>query len=1189
MRSQQIRFFKSSFFYATASCALLSAIIISISNPKHKIIVGQEAISFSSITDNQVYAERSPKASPQNKKQPEFVPFGYIDTRIRAGNGRSLGSSEIFYPFSWNGKFLGFTDIRLTAATDSTIEGNAGLGIRRINGNRTGIFGLYGYLDQRKSRYDNQFTQMTLGTEWLTPEWEARLNTYLPLSGKKTKLEAAVTSFSIIGTGLVATGGNNIIIETPNYGLDLEFGKRIPIVEYDYIKDVWFYVGAYYFDSDETQSIQGYRLRTKLDVTDRLSIGAEWRQDNIRDDEMLIEARLRFPFNENEKSALIKPTGIYSKLMQQPVRDVDIVVQDSKKSETSSSAILNSENGNQQKILTVDNTASAGGDGSSASPYNSLAVAQAAAAPGDIIYVAYGDGTSTGMNSGLTLNQDGQSLIGSGVDLKYDSSRMSLSGAGFSIPDGTVIVRKGLSPILTNLTAASDILTISADDVLVSGVTLSSATRHGLNLTISGAGNDITGAIIQDVNIVTPNNNGINVSATASAIIDRLTVDRVSVDNSGALGLSLNANGSNSTISNFSLKNSNILNSHTNGFQGISIAGGDITNSNISGTDFEAAGDSGIYFQATGAGSTLIDLTIDDVTINDSGLNGIYLLGQNTASMSNISILDTSIESAGDNGIYTLLQNTGTQLSGLSITDSNVSGSATTGIYLQAQAGTTVTNSTFSDLILDDNRDNGMNIFSTGVGTSISQTSLSNITAKNSGMTGVTLQATTSGSLTDTSVDNLISTGNSSHGLYVFSNAGTAVIDNLTIQNSEFNDNRANGIYVQNASAGTMTDISFQGIKIDDSSDTGMLVSSTNTGSLINGLDLSNVVISDAGSTGLNISALTAGQITNTNLEDIKITNSGQNGLALLAAGASATINNISLTNTTINDAGASGALVQATTTGRINQLSFIGLKILDPSDNGLYLNTQAAGSQITNFTVDDLEVKGASANSGVYLYAQSGSLMQNGTLTDLSIDGVGEAGINLLSETTATLMNNIQISDATINDSGFDGLRLSSTAGGDMTNIDVSDLSITNSGENGVYLFSTATGSIISGVTLSDITVTGSAAVGVYIQGATNGQLSVALNNVTSSANYDNGVYINDDTTSSFTVDMGGGTLGSTGGNRIFNNYLQEMRLDYDGANMFANNNWWGNSLGLITTERTLEVSSTIDTTGFLTSDPGP
>jgi hypothetical protein len=152
-----------------------------------------------------------------------------------------------------------------------------------------------------------------------------------------------------------------------------------------------------------------------------------------------------------------------------------------------------------------------------------------------------------------------------------------------------------------------------------------------------------------------------------------------------------------------------------------------------------------------------------------------------------------------------------------------------------------------------------------------------------------------------------------------------------------------------------------------------------------------------------------------------------------------------------------------------------------------------------------------------------------------------------------------------------------------------VSNVGITNSGENGVYLFSTATGSIISGVTLSDITVTGSSAVGVYIQGATNGQLSVALNNVTSSENYDNGVYINDDTTSSFIVDMGGGTLGSTGGNRIFNNYLQEMRLDYDGANMFANNNWWGNSLGLIANERTLEVLSTIDTTGFLTSDPGP
>ena len=48
------------------------------------------------------------------------------------------------------------------------------------------------------------------------------------------------------------------------------------------------------------------------------------------------------------------------------------------------------------------------------SPYPTLAEAQAASAPGDVIYVFPGDGTTNGMNSGIAL-QSNQSFWGSGV------------------------------------------------------------------------------------------------------------------------------------------------------------------------------------------------------------------------------------------------------------------------------------------------------------------------------------------------------------------------------------------------------------------------------------------------------------------------------------------------------------------------------------------------------------------------------------------------------------------------------------------------------------------------------------------------------------------------------------------------------------------------------------------------------
>ncbi len=290
-----------------------------------------------------------------------FTPRGYIDTHLRMGSERSLGSTDVFYPFAWNGKYLGFADIRLTAATDSSIEGNAGIGIRRFNEARTGLLGLYGYLDQRRTEYGNNFTQLTVGTEWLAENWEIRTNAYLPLSGKRSTTAAAPTTFSLSGTSLVATGGSYILTEVPNHGIDTEFGARLPLPEYNYLRNIWGYAGAYHFDSDETESINGYRLRASADITDKFSLGAEWRQDNVRDNEFLVEVRLRIPFDEDEDKEQ-HSLPMYERLIQQPVRDVDIVVQGTQTTETTTSGVINTANGTQQRILTVDNSAAGGGN-----------------------------------------------------------------------------------------------------------------------------------------------------------------------------------------------------------------------------------------------------------------------------------------------------------------------------------------------------------------------------------------------------------------------------------------------------------------------------------------------------------------------------------------------------------------------------------------------------------------------------------------------------------------------------------------------------------------------------------------------------------------------------------------------------------------------------------------------------------
>jgi hypothetical protein len=269
--------------------------------------------------------------SGQNKlpETASFVPKGFVDTFVSIGSERSLTGADVFYPLGWNGKFMGFTDVRVTASSDSSVEGNLGFGVRRMNDAHTGIFGLYGYLDQRKTQYDNAFTQVTAGTEWLAENWEIRANSYIPLSGNKTAMGDASPSLAFSGSGLVASGENGLITEVPNYGVDTELGLKAPLPAYDYLKNLWGYVGAYHFDSDETKAIDGYRLRAKAAITDKLSLEAEWRADNLRDEEALIGARLRFPLGDAPQStAYVSP--LYERLTQQPVRDVDIVTQGKK-------------------------------------------------------------------------------------------------------------------------------------------------------------------------------------------------------------------------------------------------------------------------------------------------------------------------------------------------------------------------------------------------------------------------------------------------------------------------------------------------------------------------------------------------------------------------------------------------------------------------------------------------------------------------------------------------------------------------------------------------------------------------------------------------------------------------------------------------------------------------------------------
>ena len=58
---------------------------------------------------------------------------------------------------------------------------------------------------------------------------------------------------------------------------------------------------------------------------------------------------------------------------------------------------------------------------------------------------------------------------------------------------------------------------------------------------------------------------------------------------------------------------------------------------------------------------------------------------------------------------------------------------------------------------------------------------------------------------------------------------------------------------------------------------------------------------------------------------------------------------------------------------------------------------------------------------------------------------------------------------------------------------------------------------------------------------------------------------------------------------NRIYGNGGPDLRVDLDGGQLKAENNWWGNAAGLLPGRVTLDAGgNTVDADPFLAADPG-
>jgi hypothetical protein len=311
---------------------------------------------------------------------------------------------------------------------------------------------------------------------------------------------------------------------------------------------------------------------------------------------------------------------------------------------------INPATGKPWVVWFVNNTSSS--DGTIKSPFPTLLQAQNASSPNDMIYVFPGDGTTNGMNMGITL-QDGQSFFGSGIKQQFATTKGTM----------TIPVMSGRYPSISNTT---DVVTLGNGNS-VSGFNMTSTNGAGIITPQSG----IINATIAN-NVITVLSTG-NALHSGAALFGSGTFNIYNNQITGPLagssgsGVRLNAIGAMMS----GVVNDNAISGFLNGILGAGI------NANPGSYDFIVQGNaianfnptapvgSGIIFTMQGTSSVkIIGNAINNnnnafcgILINDSidTQSGIAIITNNTVTTTSTASPTSGIFVSTGNGANTSL------------------------------------------------------------------------------------------------------------------------------------------------------------------------------------------------------------------------------------------------------------------------------------------------------------------------------------------------------------------------------------------------------------------------------------------------------------------------------------------------------------------------------------------------------
>lgn len=176
---------------------------------------------------------------------------------------KPMYSLETLQPFTKevvDGKF-GFWQGRYAYQSGATSTANLGIGLRWLSEDKTSLTGVNTFYDYA---FKHNLSRVGVGAEYFNKQAEYRANFYIPTSGDRQTGATALTD-GMLYSYIRAVSG-----------FDYEVGTSLEQAPW-----LSFYASGFHYDNKHKEDENGYRLRSKMQLTPRLSMEMGYTNSNL--------------------------------------------------------------------------------------------------------------------------------------------------------------------------------------------------------------------------------------------------------------------------------------------------------------------------------------------------------------------------------------------------------------------------------------------------------------------------------------------------------------------------------------------------------------------------------------------------------------------------------------------------------------------------------------------------------------------------------------------------------------------------------------------------------------------------------------------------------------------------------------------------------------------------------------------